>query len=229
MSDPLAQLQAALARGSSTALAVEMRDATGAPTNDFAHLASFFFSGSGAQFPRDTLTRYTVKELLGGGSLAGAAAINATPNYYPLDAVYFAYVKRDVGHADYFQECQRLGIKMVQLTQKSDLFEYLDNTQATSKYVDTSALDPNQRSIVAAAAVPFNAEDQQVLKRAATDTADDAEEKRARVATTAIRPLATSLVQEQSAIDRAKEITDAEHVLVDRSTVTSCPLMNKVA
>jgi hypothetical protein len=63
---------------------------------------------------------------------------NTSGEYYPLDAIYFAYLKREASHAEYFAECQKLRIKSVSLLHKRPLFDYLTGAIKESPYIDTN-------------------------------------------------------------------------------------------
>ena len=111
----------------STPKEIQLKRENGTLTTEIQEAATIQIGNT--SFARSTLTRYK----------------DATKDeFYPLDALYFAYVKRKARHAEYFQECQKLQLKPVSLVQKSDLFGYLKGDIVSSKYV--SAVGPSSAS-----------------------------------------------------------------------------------
>ena len=105
---------------------IVLKAGDGRPTQDIRQAVAIAIGGH--DYPRTAPTRYI--------SASGGAATER--EYYPLDAVYFAFQKRDLPHHEYFQECQQLGIAPVSLVVKRDLFDYLSGKSDTSENIDKS-------------------------------------------------------------------------------------------
>lgn len=79
------------------------------------------FSFDRTAFPRSELTRYHDP--------------SNNQDFFPLDSIYFAYLKRELPHSEYFQESMKRQIKVVTLTIKRDLFDYLSGVTNESSNV----------------------------------------------------------------------------------------------
>lgn len=125
--DCLSALREQLASGKPN---IQLKQADGKLTKDMESASVICIQGH--DFPRSTATRY-----LSAASTADPSA-TADREFYPLDAIYFAYIKQELPHHEYFQECQRLGIAPVSLVFKRDLFDYLSGKSDSSAHIEKS-------------------------------------------------------------------------------------------
>jgi hypothetical protein len=108
----------------------------------------FWATASGARSDLATATHLVIAGQAYDRALPTAYKEASSGVQYPLDALYFAHVKRDAQHSEYFQECLKSRLKPVTLIQKRDLFAYLSGSTDTSPYIDLGMCAGGEVTIV---------------------------------------------------------------------------------
>jgi hypothetical protein len=127
MADCLLQLRDFISHGKDVVLIGE----DGVPTTDMPK-AQFIQFGD-TRIPKSTPTRYKDNTNLD----------SSKQEYYTLETVYFAFLKKDALHSEYFHESLKTGIKAVTLIDKRDLFDWLTGKSDRSPNVDEPTLLPS--------------------------------------------------------------------------------------
>ena len=125
------------------------------------------------------------------------AAGKSAQDYFDLRAIYFAYAEKDKSYTEYFQDCQKFGVKLVSLIIRRDLIDYLTGRADDHPFLAS----PAEFAKVSSAAGKVD------MKRASSPVAGD------------LNSSGDRKQSKRAHKDRSKEIMSKERQLIGRNTV----------